>query len=55
MSALELTLASYVIAIERAGMVVSVILGYVVFKERHVLTRLVGAALTATGVALLST
>jgi drug/metabolite transporter (DMT)-like permease len=54
MSAIELTAASYVIAVKRAGMVIAVLLGYVFFKERHVATRLLGASLMMAGVAVLS-
>jgi drug/metabolite transporter (DMT)-like permease len=54
MSALELTIASYVIAIKRAGAVVAVLLGYVYYRERHLLPRLAGALLMALGVVLIS-
>jgi len=53
-TAIQLTLASYVIAIKRAGLVVSVILGYIFFKERHVRARLAGAFLMTVGVVLIS-
>lgn len=53
-SAIELTVASYVISIKRAGMVLSVVFGYVFFKERHLRPRLAGASLMAIGVAVLS-
>lgn len=54
LTAIELTVASYVIAIKRAGMVLSVVLGYFFFKERKLRIRLVGAALMTAGVVTLS-
>jgi drug/metabolite transporter (DMT)-like permease len=53
-AAIRLTVASYVIATKRAGMVLSVILGYFFFKERHLRARIAGAVLMALGVILLS-
>ncbi|MCK4510902.1 EamA family transporter [bacterium] len=52
--AIELTLASYVIAIKRAGMVLSVVFGYLFFKERHLRARLTGAMLMTMGVVVLA-
>lgn len=54
-AAIQLTVASYVIAIKRAGMILSVVLGYFFFKERHLRPRLTGAILMTLGVFLLST
>jgi drug/metabolite transporter (DMT)-like permease len=54
MTAIQMTIASYVIAIKRSGMVVSVLLGYLFFKERHLRTRFAGAALMTLGVVVLS-
>lgn len=54
MAALELTLASYVIAIKRAGAVIAVLFGYLFFKERHLRARLAGAILMVLGVVLIS-
>jgi len=54
MTAIEMTVASYVIAIKRSGMVLSVVLGYLFFKERHLRNRFAGAALMTLGVVLLS-
>jgi drug/metabolite transporter (DMT)-like permease len=54
-AALQLTVASYVIAIKRSGMILSVVLGYFFFKERHLRARLTGAVLMTIGVLLLST
>ncbi len=53
-TAIELTIASYVIAIKRAGIVLSVILGYFFFKEKHLRARLAGALLMTLGVILIS-
>jgi drug/metabolite transporter (DMT)-like permease len=53
-AALELTVASYVIAVKRAGMVLSVVFGYFFFKEKHLRARLAGAFLMTAGVAVLS-
>jgi drug/metabolite transporter (DMT)-like permease len=54
-AALQLTVASYVIAIKRSGMILSVVLGYFFFKEKHLRARLTGAVLMTIGVLLLST
>lgn len=53
-AALEMTVASYVIAIKRAGMVLSVVFGYFFFKEKHLRARLTGAMLMMAGVAVLA-
>ncbi|MBN1461598.1 MAG: EamA family transporter [Armatimonadetes bacterium] len=53
-AAIQLTVASYVIAIKRAGMLLSVVLGYFFFGERHLRERLSGAVLMTLGVILLS-
>jgi drug/metabolite transporter (DMT)-like permease len=53
MAALELTLVSYVIAIKRAGMLLSVILGAIFFGEKDPARRFVGSALMAAGVAFI--
>jgi drug/metabolite transporter (DMT)-like permease len=54
MTAITMTLASYVIAIKRAGMVVGVLMGYYVFKERNLRFRIVGAVLMSAGVLVIS-
>jgi len=54
LTAIEFTVASYVIAIKRAGMVLSVALGAIFFKEKRLGTRLLGAALMTLGVTLIS-
>ena len=53
-TAIAMTVASYVIAIKRAGMVLSVVLGYFFFKEKHLRARLTGAVLMTAGVIVLS-
>ncbi len=53
-TAIQFTLASYVIAIKRTGLVVSVVLGYVFFREKHVRARMAGALLMMAGVVLIS-
>jgi len=53
--AIQLTLVSYVIAIKRSGMLLSVIIGAVFFGERQLERRLLGAALMSVGVALILT
>jgi drug/metabolite transporter (DMT)-like permease len=53
-TALEMTVASYVIAIKRAGMVLAVVFGHFFFKEKHLRERLAGALLMTAGVILLS-
>jgi len=54
MSAIELTIASYVIAIKRAGAVLAVLMGYLYYRERNLLPRLAGAVLMTLGVVLIS-
>ncbi len=53
-TAIQLTVASYVIAIKRSGLVLSVVLGYFLFGERHIRARLAGALLMTAGVVLIS-
>jgi len=53
-TAIGMALASYVIAIKRAGMVLSVGLGYLFFRERHIAARLLGSALMVAGVLAIS-
>jgi drug/metabolite transporter (DMT)-like permease len=50
MAAIRLALVSYVIAIKRAGMIFSILLGYFFFGERQVRVRLAGASLMVVGV-----
>lgn len=53
MLAVRLILVSYVIAIKRAGMVFSILLGYLFFEERHLGWRLAAAGLMVLGVCCL--
>lgn len=53
-AAMRLALASYVIAVKRSGMLLSVILGRFIFHERSLAVRLLGAALMIAGVVTLS-
>jgi drug/metabolite transporter (DMT)-like permease len=54
MSAIEMTpLVNYVISIKRAGMLVSVLFGWLLFSERNIGFRLIGAALMVGGVMLI--
>jgi len=53
MTAARLILVSYVIAIKRAGMVFSILLGYLFFEERHLGWRLAAAAVMVAGVCCL--
>ena len=48
--ALRTGLLSYVIAIKRAGMIFSILFGYLFFAERHLRIRLLAAALMVAGV-----
>lgn len=54
MSALPLTLAAYVIAVKRTGVLFSVLSGGVVFREAGLRTRLAGAAIMIAGVVLIT-
>ncbi len=55
MIAIQLTLVSYVIAIKRAGMLLSVLIGVFCFGEQGLRQRLGGAALMVLGVTLILT
>jgi len=55
MIAIQMTLVSYVIAIKRSGMLLSVLIGVVFFGERGLRERLAGAMLMSIGVALVLT
>ncbi len=51
MMALEVTdLVNYVISIKRAGMIVSVLIGWLCFSEKQILFRMIGAVLMLIGV-----
>jgi drug/metabolite transporter (DMT)-like permease len=53
MSAIRLALVSYVVAIKRAGMIFSILLGYLFFGERHIGWRLGAAVMMVVGVGCL--
>ena len=53
MEALALTLASYILSIKRAGTVVAVLLGCLVFREGELRDRLVGTVVTLSGALVL--
>jgi drug/metabolite transporter (DMT)-like permease len=55
MVAIRLALVSYVIAIKRSGMLLSVLIGAVAFGERPLAPRLAGAAIMSSGVVLILT
>jgi uncharacterized membrane protein len=54
MTAISLTLVAYVIAIKRTSAVMSVVWGHLIFKEKGVKERLVGAGIMVVGVLLIS-
>lgn len=54
MTALTLTMVSYVISLKRTSAFFSVILGFMVFKEKNIKPRLIGSALMVAGVLLIS-
>lgn len=53
MTAISLTLVSYVIAIKRTGALISVFFGYLFFKEKNIRERAIGALLMVIGVILI--
>jgi len=54
MAAFNLGLVSYVISLKRTSALWSVALGFLIFKERHIKTRLLGALIMVVGVLLIS-
>lgn len=54
MIALNLTLVSYVIAIKRTSIIFSVLFGYLIFKEKNIKDRLIGATIMVLGVVLIT-
>ena len=50
MTAINLTLVAYVISIKRTSAIMSVLLGYLIFKEKGIKERLLGAAIMVIGV-----
>jgi drug/metabolite transporter (DMT)-like permease len=54
MSAIELTLASYVVSVKRSGAIITVILGAVLFRETGTGFRLAGTIVILAGVSLIA-
>jgi uncharacterized membrane protein len=54
MVAIKMTLVNYVISIKRAGMIFSILFGYIFFKEKNVKSRLLGAGIMLAGVLLIT-
>ena len=54
LTAVQLGLVAYVIAIKRAGIIFALALGYIFFKERDIKERMTGAALMVAGVIFLT-
>jgi len=50
MTAISLTLVTYVISIKRTSTIMAVLSGYMIFKEKNIRNRLLGAALMLLGV-----
>jgi len=50
MKAISLTLVAYVIAIKRTSVIISVIFGHSIFKEKGIKERLLGAIIMVIGV-----
>ena len=53
MTAISLTLVTYVIAIKRTSVIMSVLWGAIIFKEKGIKERLVGAVIMVLGVVLI--
>ena len=53
MTAISLTLVVYVVSLKRTGGMISVILGYFIFKEQNIRQRFLGSAIMFTGVLLI--
>lgn len=54
MTAIKLTLVAYVISIKRAGVIFGVLFGWLIFKEKGVKERALGAIIMVLGVALIA-
>jgi len=54
MTAISLALVAYVISVKRISVVLSVLLGWIIFKEKNIKERLVGAAIMVAGVILIT-
>jgi uncharacterized membrane protein len=52
-TALQYLLVSYVIAFKRAGAIVSVVLGFILFREKNIIKNLVFTSLMVVGVVLI--
>jgi len=52
--ALNMTSAAYMIAIKRLSMVFGIVYGWLLFKEQHIVSRLLGAGVMILGVVLIS-
>ncbi len=52
-SAIQLAPVSYMISVKRLSLVISVFFGWLIFKEKHMLYRILGASLMMCGVVLL--
>jgi drug/metabolite transporter (DMT)-like permease len=52
--AMPQTTSAYVIAIKRLSLLFSVVSGWIFFKEKHVISRLIGASLMVVGVVLIA-
>ena len=53
MTAISLTLVVYVVSLKRTGGMISVILGYFIFKEQNIRQRFLGSAIMFTGASLI--
>ena len=53
MTAITLTLVVYVVSIKRTGGMISVVLGYFIFKEKNIRQRFLGSAIMFAGVLLI--
>jgi len=53
MAAINLTLVAYVISIKRTSAIMSVLFGYLIFKERGIKERLIGVTIMIIGVLLI--
>lgn len=54
MIAFKLTLVTYVISIKRASIILSVIFGFLIFKEKNIKKRLLGAIIMVIGIILIT-
>jgi len=54
MFAVRLTLVPYIIAVKRTSVIMSSLFGFIIFKEKGLKQRLMGAALMVLGVFIIS-